>query len=475
MSAMAAARHGSGEPCESQTESAGSTTNGAGLPFVWMVPLLIIACTLFGLASYPTVEGWGLWCQWDQEGLGNYLKELPTHPDRPLHLLPSVTAWLLPGDYGWGCMELGGLMALCRGWLLWNLGSMLRMDWQSCLLMVTLGLFEPMWPGCGYERFHAAQASLLCLLGALNLGAWHARNGGWWKLLIGVLLSLAGFMTYQGLFLVSLGAPFAFWVLGMRPVARSLALILLTACTSYLCWYLITALFFRAGYVAKHSESLAAHQLVTRLWAAIIKGRMLTFVSFGITLSFLIGFQRDILNRGRMGWLLVLVLSAPLFGLIFFKNPVWLSDPERVWLPVSVWLVVLAAGWAAPSGSKSWRFTRCWVPALLACGLLSTLQALRYVHLQHAVLGVLEAESAGWEKGLPVRVVDTTDELGQLYTFLAPHHLNMAWRAKGHSGNLVIENHRVESTLGVKTNRVVLVKERKHPFWPEQWSAKLDP
>ena len=97
------------------------------------------------------------------------------------------------------------------------------------------------------------------------------------------------------------------------------------------------------------------------------------------------------------------------------------------------------------------------------------------MHLQHAVLGVLEAESAGWEKGLPVRVVDTTDELGQLYTFLAPHHLNMAWRAKGHSGNLVIENHRVESTLGGETNRVVLVKEGKHPFWPEQWSAKLDP
>lgn len=444
-----------------------------GLRIVWLIPLLIAAVAVFGAASYPTVEGWGLWTQWDTEGAGNYLKELPAHPDRPLHLLPSLICWLLPGDYGQGCMELGGLLAIGRGLLLWNLARLLRMVWPACLLLVTLGLFEPMWSGCGYERFHAAQAAFLLMLGALNLGVWHSESPVWWKVVLGGGLGLAGFLTYQGLFLVAVGAPVAFWVLGERQVARSLALILGLACAGYVGWYLITVLYFHQGYVGKNSEGLNARQLVTRLWAAVIKGRVLAFASLGITLGCLIGFQAGSGGRQRIGWLLLLVLASPLFGLIFFKNAVWLSDPERVWLAVMGWMVVVvAAGCAGGPVSQPVGRTWYWLPPLVACGLFSTQQALRHVWLQQQVLTVLETESADWEEGMPVRVVDTTDELGQLYTFLAPHHLNMAWRATGHRDILLIENGKTASPIREPANRVVLEKEPSVFFWRERWQSR---
>jgi len=73
---------------------------------------------------------------------------------------------------------------------------------------------------------------------------------------------------------------------------------------------------------------------------------------------------------------------------------------------------------------------------------------------------------------MPVRVVDTTDELGQLYTFLAPHHLNMAWRATGHRDILLIENGKTASPIREPANRVVLEKEPSVFFWRERWQSR---
>ena len=140
------------------------------------------------------------------------------------------------------------------------------------------------------------------------------------------------------------------------------------------------------------------------------------------------------------------------------------------------WVVVILVAIGGPA-SFSQRVVRWyWVFAvgLVVCGLLSTAGAIYFVQLQTRVLLALEKVELNCSQGETVVVVDKTHELGMLYTFLAPDHLRMAWHAKGHLGNLMLENRKSSSDAGSQARRVVVEKRPSGLFWRDNWVARLE-
>ncbi len=450
--------------------------SGLGLSFFTIIPLFFIAAILFGVASYPTVEGWGLWCNWNEEGVEHYTLNLQDHADRPLHLVPSLLAWLMPGDFGIGSMLVGGMLAVIRGWLVWMLTRLSGMNAGFGFVVVVMGLFQPIWRGCGYERFQAGQTAFVCLLAALNMGIWHSHSRAGWKIGLGILLNLAGFLTYQGLFLVAACVPIAFLICVKDDQAKSTCMVFASSCFLYVCWFILAAVLLPAGYVGKHSGEMPAGNIFNNLLAALRHCGPLAIISMGLALAFcFLGAGQKEDSRGIKNHIFLWAVS-PLFGLIFFRNPFWLRDPDRVFLPVMAWVVVIlvAIGGPASPNQRVGRWNRVFAVGLVVCGLLSTAGAIYFVQLQTRVLLALEKVELNCSQGETVVVVDRTHELGMLYTFLAPDHLSMAWHAKGHMGNLRVENRRNISGAGSQARRVVVEKWPSGLFWRNHWVARLE-
>ena len=91
------------------------------------------------------------------------------------------------------------------------------------------------------------------------------------------------------------------------------------------------------------------------------------------------------------------------------------------------------------------------------------------------VLAALETIGDEWGEDETVIVEDRTGQLGKLYSFLAPEHLTLAWQAKGHSGNLFIENKKIRPGVVNVSRRVVLEKVPSPYFLGEAWQARFEP
>lgn len=413
-----------------------------GIPFVQAAPLLVVACFLFAFTSYPTVEGWGLWTAWNKEGANHFLSHFSDHAERPLHLLPSLVAWLIPGDFAVGSMAVGGILALVRGQLLITLSRLTRMTRGSSWFLFIIGLMQPIWPGCAYERFQAAQTAFVCLLGTLTLTAWYEQEKKWWVIPLTWLTTLAGFMTYQGLFLVALATPLPFLLFGKKKTAINLGLTLYPGCFLYIAWYLIATKYFPATYIGIHSENTLSPRIFSRLWGALSHNTRPNQIILLLAFLLCLGKTRQIAAGNTKLAIFLLFAFAPVTGIIFYKNLNWLGDPERVMLPCLAWILVLVAsmGWNEEIDSEPTP-KRTGLALALICllSLYSPYRAITHIQMQQSVLSCLKSVPIEWNENTRVLLLDRSGKLGRLYTFLAPHHLNFAWKAMGNPGIFTIQ------------------------------------
>lgn len=450
------------------------------IPSRWVLVGIVVVAVAFGLATYPTVEGWGIWHAFDVHGLGFYVASLPTQAERPLHMVSYLMAWLLPGDYGTGSMLIGGFYALTRGLLLWVLARMQGLRPAASGLLLVMGLLQPGWPGAPYERYHSAQLAFLCFL-----AGWCCFLGGesrqkWVYPVLAAVVWLFGFLSYPGLFVVLGLSPLAFAVYGERNTALRLAVVVAPIGMLYLGWYFLASHFVAESYLNQLSTKAAPLLLGRDLYKGFGHANGPTKLSWLIVaLSGVVLFPLNDRLR-QFTWPMLVVGGAVLSALIFGKNRAWLTDPERILYPAMAWLCVclLASRSTLQAVMPLSRWQQCLtVLGLLTlgvCGGLALTQAHREVYTQQRVLEALEELPIQWTEQTRVCVVEPSGDLGRLYTFLDPQ-LDDAWQAKGRVGYLVLAREQPTDTPGSPPFRHVVMLRRKPAWfrWFAEWTAEL--
>lgn len=425
---------------------------------VWVFGLL--ACMLFAWSSFPTVEGWGLLPEWKAKGISAYGTLFLFFPDRPLHVLPSMLAGLIPGPFGSGAVVVGFVLAVSRLLIGLLMAKTLGISGSGKLLFLAAVVAQPLWPGSGYERFHAAQVSYsLTLLGLLLCFA-PPDGVVWWRIAGAGFSMFVGFIFYQGLFVVCAWAPLAFWVLGHREIARRLAPACWISCISYVIYYLLIKFLFVHFYTQNIHESSLNWQIFERLAMVGFNAKLNSHIAAGAVAVFATYCFANSQWRDRIAFACCFAL-CPMTGIIFYNSPHNFNDPEHVMYSGTAWLVVVLA-----AASRCFAAIPCAMPPRLAygtaviffcCGMFFPIKGIGNVQTQLAVLSALANSGINWSVDSDVLVIDETGELGHPYTFVHPY-LGVAMKAYGMSGNATICTERPIAFAGTPSCRDCAVK-----------------
>lgn len=404
--------------------------------------ITIVATILFSAASYPTLEGWGLWSAYERSGFTYFVKSLPSQCDRPLHLVPSLMAWLSPGRYDTGCMILGGLLTVLRASLAIAIIRSLTINRETGFLLFLICVLQPMWPAAGYERFHAAQISFIFFLSAFYCCTRTTTKLDFIVISAGFIFAVSGLMTYQALFVVAFVTPFILLTLSTRPLARTTALVFWTTCGFYIVYQTFITYYFPGSYTSSFKEPLTMNSIVN-LYATVLNSGVFVICSLiGVTFFLCTHswFRSESIIRHI--FIITILLLTPVCGVIFYRNGLKLNDPDRIMFPVTVSLIIVFV--AASHPGKSIRITPSsrWIH--LACGLIFIVsfaglisEPLRCVRLQLTLLHQLSAHNHQFDHTTSVRLVDNTGLFGDVYTFLPPH-ISLATNLYGIPGTFEI-------------------------------------
>lgn len=383
-----------------------------------------VTVVLFGWASFPTLEGWGLLNVWRSQGVYAYPHYLGMFPDRPLHVLPSLFAGIVPGQFGVGAILVGALLAFTRIAAMLLLARALRVSGITAALLVIVGVSQPWWPGSAYERYHAAQVAYSLLLVGLLLGSGQSNKlMGWRNLSIAIVIFL-GFLTYQGLFVVCAGAPLLFLLFGDQRTFRNLAGSFWPACVIYLVYFSVINALCSDNYVQAISKDNFQLEVFVKLFKVGLKSKLNAHLAtVALTVVLLAATGSKLGNRGA-AFLLALAI-APLTGIIFYRSDSIIRDPEHVMYAGTAWLTCLMTASARYLDSAVIPavplLARVVTLILLACGVVHPLKAIGHINTQLNVLSALDNSGIDWTEESNVLVIDQTGKLGRTYTFLEPH------------------------------------------------------
>ncbi len=385
----------------------------------------ILATCLFSVTSYPTLEGWVLWRYYSEYGINWYIDNLPSQCVRPLHLIPSLIAWFIPGRYDISCMALGGFLTLFRAGLSIAIARSLNTSRSSGIIFFLVCVVQPFWPAAGYERFHAAQTSFVLYLFALYLCCGTRKPANYRNVAIGIIFSLSCFMTYQGLFLVSIATPMLFIIFHSRSMALKTAFVFLPSCIIYFVFQKVIVQYFPEPIEPSNNHRITMTS-ITRIYTTVLNSGIFTLLSILSAFIFMIfqSIQQRESIRKQIFIFLELALT-PLSAIIFYSSLQKLNDPDRVMFPImaSIAVVILSA---CKSCSKSTQQANAlWInfPCRLVfcCSFLAfTCEILRFILLQNALLHQLSERSHLFNKDSSVQLVDNTGIFGDVYTFLPP-------------------------------------------------------
>lgn len=406
------------------------------------IAIVILATGLFSAASYPTLEGWGLWLAYEEYGFNFYVNSLPSQCDRPLHLLPSLIAWLSPGRYDIGCMILGGLLTILRAGLAIAIARSLNISRAAEFLVFLVCMLQPVWPASGYERFHAAQSSFVLFLSALYCCTSSAYPINYRALFAGFFFSLSGFMIYQALFLVALATPIIFFLLTNRSLAKTTSIVFWASCLTYLIFQTVITHYIPGSNASSHKGPFTIGS-IARIYVTVWNSGVfvvLSLIAIGIFLL-LYSYLNGASIKRQIAVVIILLLS-PLCGVIFYNNGSKLNDPDRIMLPVMTSIIVMFFATCHFRRSTqivpafNWINLSCCIITIVSFASLM-IESLRCLLLQLALLHQLSEHSHQFNDTTCVKLVDNTGKYGDVYTFLPPH-ITFATRSYGIPGKFEI-------------------------------------
>jgi len=385
---------------------------------------MLLICCLFGFMSYPTLEAWTFWGEWRRHGAGYYLLRGHEIADRPLHWLPSLAAWLMPGSFDIGSVTVGFFLAVSRWSLAEAIGRVLSFTPGARAVFVFLCVSAPAWQFSGLDRFQPAQLSFsFLLLSWYFLARDLIRPSTNW-LVFSWFCVECSLLSYQALLLVILCQPLMALAFPspMRRQGLKFMLVSWGGVSVYLIYRSImlrafpgayttvgTALVFKVEYLALLYQTVWKAGLFSLLPIAAILAVMLSMVKSGGTHW-----------RGRAGYATVAVALAPLSGLVYFSAKNWISDPDRVLFPVQVWMIAafipmaaFPAGMAAGAGEPLKR--ACLV--VIGAAWAKTAAVMAYcAWIQISLYGSLGNQLIGEDPDRMILLEDQTGICGNFYT-----------------------------------------------------------
>jgi hypothetical protein len=390
-----------------------------------VIGITIVATCFFSAASYPSLEGWVLWRYYSEFGIDWYIDNLRSQCDRPLHLLPSLIAWLIPGRYDISCMLLGGLLTVLRAGLSIAIAKSLNINRASGFLFFLACVLQPFWSASGYERFHAAQTSFVLFLAAFYLCATPTGPLSHRNITAGIIISLCGFMTYQGLFLVSLATPIIFMMLSSRSLAYKTALVFVPSCVIYFAFQKGITHYFNDPIDPSNNHRLTTNSII-RIYTTVSNSGIAAILSMFSTYIFLSihsALKREPLKKQLL--IAIIMILTPFSATIFHSSILKLNDPDRVMFPVmaSILVVIIAScsSWEESNFNQKtiWLNRSCYV--IIATSFFAFIsEPLRFILLQNALLHQLSEHSDLLKNNPSVQLIDNTGVFGDVYTFLPP-------------------------------------------------------
>ena len=407
-----------------------------------VIGITIVATCFFSAASYPSLEGWVLWRYYSEFGIDWYIDNLRSQCDRPLHLLPSLIAWLIPGRYDISCMLLGGLLTVLRAGLSIAIAKSLNINRASGFLFFLACVLQPFWSACGYERFHAAQTSFVLFLAAFYLCATPIGQLSHRKITAGIIISLCGFMTYQGLFLVSLATPIIFMTLSSRSLAYKTALVFLPACVIYFAFQKGITYYYAQSMSSSHDDLFTTSSII-RIYTTVLNSGITALLSIFLSFIFLIIHsvsRKDPIKK--QVFIVTTIAFSPFSAIIFYSSILKLNDSDRIMFPVMASIIVIII--AASISSRNSTMTKNLVWLNISCILIfatsfltSLSEPLRFIFLQNTLLNQLSAHRDLFKNDSSVQLIDNTGVFGDVYTFLPPH-ISYATKCHGIPGKFEI-------------------------------------
>jgi len=407
-----------------------------------IIMITIVAACLFSAASYPSLEGWGLWVFYKLEGSDLFFNSIPSQCDRPFHLIPSLIAWLIPGRYDFGCMLLGGLLTILRAGLSIAIARSLNINRAPGLLFFLACVLQPFWPASGYERFHAAQTSFALFLATLYLCVTPIGPLSHRKITAGIIISLCGFMTYQGLFLVSFVTPIIFMMLSSRSFAYKTALVFLPACVIYFA-YQKGITYYYAQSMSSSRDDLFTTSSIIRIYTTVLNSGIAALLSILFSVIFLIINSVSLHEPiKKQVFIATTIAFSPFSAIIFYSSILKLNDSDRIMFPVMASIIVIIIAASISSRNSTMTKNLVWLNIsyflIFATSFLTSISdPLRFIFLQNALLNQLSAHRDLFKNDSSVQLIDNTGVFGDVYTFLPPH-ISYATKCHGIPGKFEI-------------------------------------
>jgi hypothetical protein len=322
-------------------------------------------------------------------------------------------------------MLLGGLLTVLRAGLSIAIAKSLNINRASGFLFFLACVLQPFWSASGYERFHAAQTSFVLFLAAFYLCATPTGPLSHRNITAGIIISLCGFMTYQGLFLVSLATPIIFMMLSSRSLAYKTALVFVPSCVIYLAFQKGITHYFNDPIDPSNNHRLTTNSII-RIYTTVSNSGIAAILSIFATYIFLSihsALKREPLKKQLL--ITIIMALTPFSAAIFHSSILKLNDPDRVMFPVmaSILVVIIAScsSWEESIFNQKtiWLNRSCYV--IIATSFFAFIsEPLRFILLQNALLHQLSEHSDLLKNNPSVQLIDNTGVFGDVYTFLPP-------------------------------------------------------
>jgi hypothetical protein len=431
---------------------------------LWLVELATIASLALMSMVYarPLVEEWIDLVYFDNTGVGGYDSFARLSPLRPFGIAPTYLQWLIGGDpWGFGigfALILAAKYFAARWAIAGHITGLLR--W---LVVVMATVLLP-WPGEWLQRYGAAQVSVVMFWLAVGCTLRLDRRPrvGW--IAAGASAILIMLSSYQGLTLCVLLLPLLAVIAGTTTIrrpwtSRRAVADMMSACAIPAIGLLAYAVYSK---VAPHLFGTGSYESglvntrqqlhsVSGLWSLIAAAydtayveNPWTVVVLGALITGIVGPRLlAVSSKVQQNWAIILCALAlallPLLALPFAVNTGFLTDDQKVDLPVAVGFVVLvmAAVIRYPTPDNvSVRVGAQKVMGLIAVLLLISTallgnQVRRFNNVQESTINQT-ARLLAQHRANSVVVWDYTGKLGDVYSlYQFQNTLSLALRARG--------------------------------------------
>jgi hypothetical protein len=411
-----------------------------GAAEVATVVTLAALCLLF---ARPELETWGVFATMRDLGFFGSLKSFYAGaPSRLLEPFPLGMAWLLGGGAAWAVGAVYAAIIIAKYAITrWAVVPITR--GSTTWVLATVGAV--MLPWAFHWRGHnlAQQLSSAFLLVAVGTTL-RLRNRFSLRLaLLGTAAVLLSLVTYEGVIVCAIAIPLLAGVKAERPavgISRACASVYL-GCAAFVILFVIAE---KTATAAQSYHSILSHgnaylqplkalgtlyrtMFVESPWTLTLAGIGAGLIAYSTPAR-----QLKLISLFGIGVILLPFLAAP-----YAVNLYFLSDPERVGLPVGFGFLLLLTGIAAFCDEMMPLIASVVVGTILLGTTINAYQTYQPYHLQRSLIDQLEQIVR--EHPAPTIIArDWSGRFGDLYTFVNKDALPAALKAGGVANSAVL-------------------------------------